>query len=244
MSYSIAQDFKYVGNDFWRWWAWIEGDEAELDRIKKVTWLLHQSFYQNRVVSREREKQFRLDQSGWGTFLLRAELQLSNGENLQLRHQLRLAYPASEETATLKGSLSKQSEMPSVFLSFSMQDSRVATRLRSGLQEANVEVLDQTKLATGDQWVEGLHRMLERSDAVIGIVGANEISPWVMTEMEDAVEADKPALVLLAPGASRAGLPDGIEVLEMRIDDRNLDSVVESVTGLLQRQGPDPLNKA
>ena len=244
MSYSIDQGFKYVGNDFWRWWAWIEADEAELDQIKKVTWLLHQSFYQNRIVSRNRANGFRLDSAGWGIFLLRAELQLNNGENLLLKHQLRLAYPASEETAMPRESLPEREGTPSVFLSFSMQDARLAAKLRSGLQEANIEVMDQTKLAVGDLWSEVLERMMARSDAVISIVGADAISPWVMAEMEDAVAAAKPVLVLLAPGASRVGLPDSVEVLETKINDRDLSSIIESVTRLLQKQESRPQEKA
>lgn len=28
---SIAQDFTYKGDDWWRWWVWIEGSAEELD---------------------------------------------------------------------------------------------------------------------------------------------------------------------------------------------------------------------
>jgi len=38
---AIAQDFEYIGNDYWRWRAWIEGKPSDLDAIEKVTWFLH-----------------------------------------------------------------------------------------------------------------------------------------------------------------------------------------------------------
>ena len=68
MSYRIAQDFEYVGNDYWRWSAWIEGSDAELDKVKEVVWILHPSFSQPRVVSKQPSDKFRLKTGGLGYF--------------------------------------------------------------------------------------------------------------------------------------------------------------------------------
>jgi hypothetical protein len=223
MSYSIAQDFEYVGNDYWRWWAWIEGDGAELDKVKEVVWILHPSFKQTRVVARQRSDNFRLKTAGWGTFLLRAEVVLADGEKRLLKHNLRLEYPEPSETKPPRRSTeSAPVRWPStVYLSYSAQDSRVAAKLRAGLEDAGLKVLDQTRLGAGEPWSEALQRMMAQSDAVVGLVCEDEISPWVSAEIQAAVASAKPALVLVAVGVSTAGLPS--DVRKLQVDVNRLD---------------------
>ena len=93
MSFRITQDSEYAGNDYWKWRAWIEGKAGELQKVEKVKWFLHPSFTPSVIVSRERASGFRLEASGWGTFLLRAELRLVDGTNETLRHHLEFVRP-------------------------------------------------------------------------------------------------------------------------------------------------------
>jgi len=93
MSLRIAQDSEYAGKDYWKWRAWIEGKTDELLKVEKVKWFLHPSFTPSVIVSRERASGFRLEASGWGTFLLRAELRLVDGTDVTLRHHLEFAKP-------------------------------------------------------------------------------------------------------------------------------------------------------
>jgi hypothetical protein len=224
MSYRIAQDFHYVGHDYWHWRAWIEAEPAELDAVQEVAWILHPSFSQTRVTVRERGTGFRLESAGWGTFLLRAELLLADGQKRALRHALRLEYPDGAETpAPTRAALPKgASAAPrSVFLSYSAADARAAARLREGLEKAGLEVLDQSRVGAGEPWREALLRMIARSDAVIGLVEGDEVSPWVSAEMQTAMAAAKPTVALLGSGASGIGLPD--EVRTMALDVKRLD---------------------
>lgn len=237
MSYRIAQDFEYVGHDYWRWWAWIEAEPDELDAVQEVAWILHPSFSQSRVVARDRADGFRLETAGWGTFLLRAEVLRKDGEKHQLRHKLRLAYPEGTESPAPSRSLAGDGvhSPRKVFLSYSTLDARAAARLRTGLEQAGLTVLDQSRLGAGEPWNEALQRMIAQSDAVVGLVGEDEVSPWVSAEMQTGMAAAKPTLALLGSGASRAGLPGNVRMLEVDVNRIDPGSIVE----MLKLQDPD-----
>jgi TIR domain/YEATS family len=214
MSYRIAQDFQYVGNDYWRWWAWIEAEDADLDKLEEVVWILHPSFKQSRVVKRQRPDKFRLETAGWGTFLLRAELSLPDGEKLTLKHNLRLEYPESSEAAASE----KVRRAPTIYLSYSTQDVREAEKVRARFMTAGLQVFDQTQLRPGDPWNEALGRMMAQSDAAVGLVCEDEISPWVSSEIKAALAASKPTLVLLGPSASNVKLPSDVKTLTFDVN--------------------------
>jgi hypothetical protein len=238
MSYRIAQDFHYVGHDYWHWRAWIEAAPEELDAVREVAWILHPSFSQARVVVSDRATGFRLETSGWGTFLLRAELLLADGRTVALRHRLQLAYPDEADTAApTRSAAPREAASPaprSVFLSYSTADARAAGRLRERLQKAGVVVLDQSRVGVGEPWQEALQRMIVRSDAVIGLVDDAEVSPWVSAEMQTAMAAAKPTLALMGSGASRAGLPSEVPMLQVDVRQIDPDTILEA----LDRQAP------
>ncbi|MGO7658253.1 pYEATS domain-containing protein [Rhizobium ruizarguesonis] len=219
MSYRIAQDFEYVSKDYWRWWAWIEGDRAELDVVKEVTWILHSSFKRPRIATTQRSDKFRLETAGWGTFLLRAEVVLADGEKRLLKHNLRLEYPESSEAAPPPPTASAPVPRPlTAFLSYSALDSRLAAKLREGFEKVGLKVLDQTQVVAGKPWSEVLQRMIAQSDAVVGLVSEDDISPWVSTEIQAAVSLGKPTLVLAPAGVSTAGLPSDVRPLQVDIN--------------------------
>lgn len=230
MSYRIAQDFEYVGHDYWRWWAWIEADPDELDAVQEVAWILHPSFSQSRVVARDRADGFRLETAGWGTFLLRAEVLRKDGETRQLRHRLRLAYPEGTAPSAPARSAAADDAVQAprkVFLSYSTLDARAAARLRTGLEQAGLTVLDQSRLGAGEPWNEALQRMIAQSDAVVGLVGEDEVSPWVSAEMQTGMAAAKPTLALLGRSASPAGLPGNVRMLQVDVNRFDPGSIVE-----------------
>ena len=231
MSYRIAQDFEYVGNGYWRWWAWIEGDDAELDRVKEVVWILHPSFKRTRIPVQDRPNRFRLNTAGWGTFLLRAEVVLVDGEKKLLSHNLRLEF-AEPAAAVAPAHAVPPSRPLSLFLSYSTQDSRIAAKLRENFKQVGFDVLDQTRIGAGEPWSEALRRMIWQSDAVVGFVGEDEISPWVSAEIEAAAAAGKPAFVLLAPGTSGAGIPSDVRTLQVdvsRFDPSQISDLLRSM---------------
>ncbi len=214
MSYRIAQDYEYVGNDYWRWSAWLEGTEAEMKEVKHVVWILHPSFSQSRVTVEDRANAFRLTTAGWGTFMLRAEVVLLDGTKHSLRHYLKLEYPDREQPAAASQA-SPSGRPPTVFLSYSTEDSRTAAKLRESFKNSGYEILDQTSIATGESWKESLRRMIAQSDAVVGLVGDDEISPLVSADLDVATSAGKAVLALMPSGTSAAGIPTGVHKVEL-----------------------------
>jgi hypothetical protein len=236
MSYKIAQDFEYAGKDYWRWSAWIEGNETELDNVREVVWILHPTFKQSRVTLTDRSSKFRLKTAGWGTFMLRADVVLTDGEKRRLTHNLRLEYPQStdERRAAAKED-SKPARPLTVFLSYSTQDTRVAARCRQNLEKAGFDVKDQTRLEAGRSWADGLKRMISQADAVVGLVGEDEISPWVSSELEAAVAEGKPTFALLSPEASKVGIPSAVRTIQTdvnRLDAQQIVALLRSRTNL------------
>jgi hypothetical protein len=229
MNYRIAQDSAYVGNDYWRWSAWIEAEAAELDMVKEVVWILHPSFKQSRVVRKKKSEKFRLNTAGWGTFLLRAELTLADGNSQLLKHDLRLEYPEPSESNTPQRSTANApiSRAPTVYLSYSTEDSRAAAKLRAGLEDSGFKVLDQSHLNPGEPWSETLRRMIAQSDAVVGLAGDQEISPWVSAEIKAALASSKPAWVLCAESASTVGLPSEVQAIAVDLDALDTKEIAE-----------------
>lgn len=224
MTLRIAQDFQYVGNDYWKWRAWIEGDE--LDQVEQVVWILHPSFAKPRITVKTRDNGFRIDASGWGTFLLRADLALKGGGTRALRHSLVLEYP-DDSVAALRSSAVSPSRTASVFLSYSSIDARAAARLRDGLQKAGVQVMDQSGLAPGEPWQDALVNMISRADAVVSLVSDDEPGPMVSAEMGHALAADKPTLALLSEGSGTPRLPEGVQVRSFNPRDPDSEGVRE-----------------
>lgn len=217
MSYRIAQDYEYAGKDYWHWSAWIEADRAELDNVKQVVWILHPSFREPRRTTKERASKFRLQTAGWGIFLLRAEVELTNGEKLQLKHQLRLEYPDLPETEPPR-SLAVTSRQPTAYLSYSTQDSRAAAKLRAGLETVGLQVFDQTRLAAGEPWSEALQRMMAQCDAVVVLVGEDEVSSLVSADIQAAIASAKPTFAIVAADAPSISLPRDVRILQGGVD--------------------------
>ncbi len=98
MALRMGQDFHYKGQDWWDWSVWIDASAEELDQIKAVTYVLHSSFTKPVRTVTDRSSQFRLETTGWGTFVIHAKAEMSDGRTESLAHELRLEYPDGEPT--------------------------------------------------------------------------------------------------------------------------------------------------
>lgn len=219
MTLKIAQDHAYAGNDYWRWWTWIEGPADEMALVEEVQWLLHPSFNPSIVSTSDRDHAFRLDCSGWGTFLLRAKLQRSDGSSVTLRRNLALRYPQEDEapspdaaagfaTPPAAQAPSKSVPLPpavvppaaakpgKVFLSFGSEDIKRANALRRTLQTLNVEVVDDSQIAPGQSWEMAIRDLQAGTDATVAFVSSDTPSPFVVREVNASQQAGKPTLVI------------------------------------------------
>ena len=91
--YKISQGFKYEGDDWWRWWVWIEADETRLDEIDNVVYTLHPTFHEPVRKVTDRKSKFKLETDGWGTFTIYAKVVLTGKKEITLKHELHLEYP-------------------------------------------------------------------------------------------------------------------------------------------------------
>jgi transcription initiation factor IIF auxiliary subunit len=95
MALKIAQDYKYLGDDYWHWSVWIEGPARERNQVKSVTYNLHPSFRNPVRRIDSRQDNFRLESAGWGAFTLYATILDKDDSTQRLQHDLVLRYPES-----------------------------------------------------------------------------------------------------------------------------------------------------
>ena len=94
----IKQDEKYDGDDWWHWSVWLDGDDVT--EVEKVVWKLHPTFPEPEREADNRDRNFRIDASGWGGFVIKADVHMKDGSKKQLRHELELHYPDGTATAS------------------------------------------------------------------------------------------------------------------------------------------------
>jgi transcription initiation factor IIF auxiliary subunit len=94
----IKQWEKFEGDDWWDWAVWIEAAEQDLDKVELVEWTLHPTFPTPVRKVTDRPSKFRLETGGWGVFPILARVQLNSGEEMKLKHHLKLHYPDGSET--------------------------------------------------------------------------------------------------------------------------------------------------
>lgn len=96
-NYKIEQGYKYMGDDYWEWWVWIEASDADLDKISNVVYNLHYTFRNPVRKVDTRETKFKLKTSGWGVFTIYVRLNFKDESVLDLEHELELYYPSGEK---------------------------------------------------------------------------------------------------------------------------------------------------
>ena len=96
--FRIEQCEKYEGEDWWNWAVWIEAPDEALDLIDFVEWTLHPTFPSPVRKVRDRGRKFRLKTGGWGVFRIFARVQMKDGHEAKLHHDLKLHYPDGTQT--------------------------------------------------------------------------------------------------------------------------------------------------
>lgn len=75
----VVNTYEKVRDNWFKWSVSIEGMPQELKNVRHVTYLLHESFPNRRIVSTNSSNNFARSLEGWGEFLLRAEAIMKNG---------------------------------------------------------------------------------------------------------------------------------------------------------------------
>jgi pYEATS domain-containing protein involved in immunity/TIR domain-containing protein len=237
MTYKILQDYEYTGNDYWNWHAWIDGTPDELAKVERVEWLLHPSFTPSVVESTNRASKFRLKTSGWGTFLLRAQVQGINGSIVTLRHQLELRYPddakppmrgvtsrsgppRAKPRPEVLGASSEPRFPRKIFLSYGAEDRGEVLKLRQTLESLGLQVFDDRNIGAGESWEVALRNLQAASDATIAYVPSDIPSPFVARDVKASMQSGKPTLVITNQDTRPiAGLDSAVPVARTSLDD-------------------------
>jgi len=250
MTLRIEQEAQYAGPDYWRWTLRLRGQQAELDRVAKVTWLLHESFSPSVVDVDDRTTRFALSGGGWGSFELRARVLMRSGRSMQLEYELELLYPEATTPPAPTGpparaAAAQSSDPPpaatppprKLFLSYGTEDRARAAEVRRCAESLGAQVLDPRQLEAGLPWQRATAQMLRESDAVVGLLSSDFPSPWLAEEMAQAVKLRKPLLLLRGAQVEprTLGLPSGTySTAAADLDDAAL---VAALRGLLQTPG-------
>jgi len=80
LTLKLVNTYEKIRDDWYSWTVKIAGTRIELNQIKYVTYILHESFPNRRIVSSNSNNNYARTLEGWGEFLLQAEAQLKNGK--------------------------------------------------------------------------------------------------------------------------------------------------------------------
>jgi transcription initiation factor IIF auxiliary subunit len=80
-----------IGNNEWKWTAFVTGLPAQIEKIRCVRYTLHPTFpepIQDVCNTSDPKHPFALTMTGWGTFNLRARISFKDGSSSDLSHFL------------------------------------------------------------------------------------------------------------------------------------------------------------
>lgn len=88
-AFSLKNTSRNVGGGRWQWTAYIDGPSQYLDRIRSVSYYLHPSFKPSVQQGDSARPGHPLTATGWGVFVIRAEVSLDDGTRRIYEHMLR-----------------------------------------------------------------------------------------------------------------------------------------------------------
>lgn len=236
MRYGIGQDYEYVGHDYWKWRSWLVSENGALDAVTQVEWFLHPTFPTSRIVCTDRERRFLLETAGWGTFELRANVHLVTGEVVKLSHRLVLEYPPDSDVSGTEQAPSKRvAKNLRVYLSYGSEDAEHAQAVKFALQDYPIDFIDATSVKPGDPFGPAVRRMIRQSDAVIGLVGTDTVSPILIDELNEAKLAGKQVLTMQSESVDKPfGLPAGLAPLRVNFSHMEANAALGDLLGELK----------
>ena len=174
----IQQSSYQKDKHYWEWSVWLSGPSDVLDKVKHVRYMLHSTFPEPEVVTKDREDNFRLDGAGWGGFLIRALVHFKDGHERKLSKML-----------ILEDKIENLSLEPKVVISYAAGDGVLANRLANYLIQLQLTVIA----------IDGGFSTLEELDDVEGIVAVipPRMTPWMERGLKSLSGIDKRMFALI-----------------------------------------------
>ncbi|MFL9503004.1 pYEATS domain-containing protein [Rhodopseudomonas palustris] len=185
MTLRIAQETAQIDESRWRWSVWLDACGEELDAVRQVLWKLHPSFSPSQVQVSARSNSFRLDGSGWGEFEIQASVFCFDGTKQLLSHWLRFEFASDNNTNSNgavapfvpKGPVEVARRKPTIFLSYTIQDARLAGAITEQLKrEYDVKVVVDVDIPPGEDLSRWVYEKITESDAVVVLVPKTALS--------------------------------------------------------------------
>jgi YEATS family len=218
MAIQIKQDSNYLGNDYWDWWAKIDGSNKELDNIDRVTWHLHPSFSSPIVISNTRENGFKLETRGWGTFELEAIVHLKTKVELKLTHELELFYPENTKEPTesdpksTDSSIKENTSKKSLFMSYYSNSFKQLIPLIEKLRQKDFEILSGAiSVSPGAPFETMVTEAISNAGCHIVYLYELELNRWLSIELSVSLQLKKPILVVCEGNFSKTALKQTFE---------------------------------
>ena len=93
----VENTYQKKRDDWYTWTISIQGSAQELSQIKKVTYMLHETFPNRQIVSTNPANNFARTVSGWGEFLVRVEITMKHAEKKTSEYWLDLGFENTQE---------------------------------------------------------------------------------------------------------------------------------------------------
>jgi hypothetical protein len=220
MTLTVAQRAEPVDENHWAWSVWLEGSPAELDTVNEVVWKLHPTFSPSVHRVKSRAKKFKLNASGWGEFMIYAEVETKDGRSTSLEHWLTLGRtpsgaPAPTKTGEPPPGPDKTSR-PTVFLSYSLDNANLAAHVAQALTKSNYSVTRDVDIPAGEELLLWSKDQIAKSAAVL-LLGADEVGIAQGREVQIAQSAGIPVIPVTVGSPSKSPPPAMKEVQSIRV---------------------------
>ncbi len=227
----IRNSAEYKGKDRWEWSVWIDGPPERLDEIAYVEYILHPTFAQPVHRIGDRSSQFRFNSRGWGEFMIHANVASHTGKIQRLDHWLKLA-----DRNRTAGFRVADVERPTIFVSYSRADSRIAEELCRFLEEdRKCEVFTDNQLNADEPIQRAVKSLISRTDALVALIPEELSSRWVLDEIAEALHQQIPVVPVLL-GAEAVLPPSLADRKALRLPDpRNSEEALAVVGEALDR---------
>jgi hypothetical protein len=226
MTISICQDAKREGSKRWSWWVWLE-PEDELAGVERVEYKLHPTFPEPTQVRDNRNEKFELKASGWGEFMIVAELHMRDGTTELLNHWLSL-----EEGGSVKMAPEAGPARPKVFISSSVADATLAASLAESFDELGLFALTSEDLPVGAEVNSPAFAEAVGDLAGAVVLVSGHMSPWETEEILALRKSDVTIFPVVI--GEKAELPKALEDLQqVKLEVRSKEAIEDATRSIL-----------
>jgi galactokinase len=197
LTLKIAQDSNQTRPDYWKWSAWIDGAEEELDAIEQVTWLLHPTFVDPVRTSTSRSTNFRLETAGWGEFQLKTKVKLKAGNVQDLTHWVRLVRTLPVATKEHAATSKDEASPPrlSAFVSYTRENVVLMREITEALVDHGIDPSIDADVPSGAEFRRWVAERISMSDAVVALISDN-IDVSQESEIKLGLKTKKPVFMI------------------------------------------------